>query len=135
MVDRVVEQFEVGVHPEPDVRPRVVLLRGLPQRDPQHLQRLLTFDRLDRDPLLREHLLEHLADEVLAITQTVVRVEAAARAASVASCGEFAAADVHMRAAAAVLVAQMAAGAEREHRSHAISHGNAASARSASVGS
>jgi hypothetical protein len=120
MVDRVVVKLQIGVDAEPDVAARVVFRGRLPQRDAEHLQRLFTLDRLQRDRFFRDHLFEDFADEVLAVGEPLV---GAVPRAGAEGFGDVAfgvgAVDVDAAAAGDVFVAEVAAPTEREHRGHA----------------
>lgn len=98
VVDRVVGELEIRVHPEPDMRPGVVLLGGLPQRDREDLDGVLPLDGFGGDAVLGADLLEDFPDEVVAVGEARVRGELGARATG--RGGELAA-GVAMRAGAA----------------------------------
>lgn len=80
VVDGVVGELEIRVHPEPDMAAGVVLLGGLPQADCEDLVGVFPFDGLGRDAVLGADLLEDLADEVVAVDEARVGGEAFARA-------------------------------------------------------
>jgi hypothetical protein len=120
MVDRVVVKLQIGVDAEPDVAdasrtspPSSTGRSGAPAA-PLHAR------PAPAGSLFRDHLFEHLADEVLAVGEPLVGLVPGAGAEGFGDVA-FGVGAVEVDAAAAgdVLVAEVAAPAEREHRGHA----------------